>query len=575
MSMKSLFRLSGKIALSAAIGVSVFCLSGSAAYAQASASTNAGIIQEKILEENKETPVRPEEKKALPKNIVDKRPALLQKLEGPGGKVLIKKFVLNGVTHFKAEDFKTYLTAYRDRELSVEDLNQIAADIQQFYRQRGYITTFAYIPVQDIKDNTVEIRVVEGYIGEISVEGGKYFDKEYVRKKFKVREGDTILYKDLIKNVRRLNENPDRNVKAVLTKGEKTETTDIALDMTDRRPRHMFMEYDNRGTKYTGKSKFSLGYADNNLFGFDDILSLRFLKSNEKLIGGSFDYNMPIDALDMRAGTYFSHVQEVLGKEFRVLDATGSATTWGFYVTQRFLDEEHLRGGLGAGLDIKRNSNFILGSQTSSDNLSVLKLNCNLDGDDRWGRTYVGQELDFGIPDFAGSLGTNDPKSSRLGAGGDFVKYILRLKRQINLPFSSFLLLSETTQFSPDKLLAGEQFYIGGMDTVRGYPELEFMGDYGYNVNVELRTPVFFLPKRLSLYDKVQLVYFVDFGQGFLRDALVGEKKSESLLGAGIGLRLSLWKNFYLRLDWGFPIDPETSDGSSSTVYVLGHLDLF
>jgi hemolysin activation/secretion protein len=487
---------------------------------------------------------------------------------------LINKFVLNGVTIFSPNDFLLILAPYKDKYLGLKEFNGLANGIQKFYRQKGYITTYVYIPVQKIASNTLEVRVIEGCVGTIEVEGGKYFNKEFVRSKFHIREGDTVLYKDMMKSMRRLNSNPDRTVKAVLLQGERKDTTDIALKISDDFPQHAFIEYNNRGTKYTGKQRFGAGYINNNLLGVDDILTVRFQKSNEKLNGGSFDYNLPVNYLGTRAGTYFSYVATDLVGGFEVLDAHGWAWVAGTYINQPFIDDDHIRASGGFGLDIKHSRNFLLGTTTSSDNVSVAKINFSLDGDDRWGATFFTPEIDFGIPDFAGALGRKDIKASRLGAGGEFIKYSINGGRRINLPYQSFLLLNVRAQYTADKLVAGEQFYIGGGDTVRGYPELEYLGDYGFNTNVELRAPLYLLPKNCKLRDKIQMVYFWDYGKAFLRNPLVGEKGHDALWSTGWGIRFQPWKNFYLKVDWGFPLGPKPSDNSKSTVHLWAHIDL-
>jgi len=456
-------------------------------------STQAGVIEEKIGEETKAQERRMQKEVPPTEEILeDERPISVLKLEEKEvEKILIKKFILNGVTKFKVEDFTFYLSQYKDKELGIKELNEIASHIQNYYRERGYITSFVYVPVQKIQDNTVEIRVVEGCIGTIEVQGGKYFDPEYIREKLRVKEGDTVLYKDLIKKIRKLNTHPDLNVKAVLLPGLRPETTDIALQVTDRFPQHAFIEYDNRGTKYTGKQRFWVGYINNDLLGFEDVVSFRFIKSNEKTIGGSADYNIPVNLVGTRLGTYFSYIHADIVREFSVLNAYGDAFSGGVYLAHPFLDEDHLRGNLTFGLDLKRDDNYLLQTKISSDQLSIIKMAFGLNEDDAGGVTWMGNEAYFGIPDFLGSMGRNDTHASRAGAGGDFFKYKLSLRRQQNLPWSSFLVLSARSQYSPDKLVSGEEFYIGGMDTVRGYPELEYMGDYGYNVSAELRTPVF------------------------------------------------------------------------------------
>ena len=555
----------------------VFLSMARCAYAQAPGAARAGAIEkmEEEIRRQEEKAMKAVKAKKKPKpTIEDKRPEVAVVEEKVEGGVLINKFILNGVTSFTPEDFLPILGQYKDKHLGLKEFNEIATAIQKFYRSKGFITTYVYVPVQKISDNTVEIRVIEGCIGTIDIQGGKYFDKEYLRWKFHIREGDTVLYNDLMRSLRRLNTNPDRSVKAVLETGLRKDTTDVVLKMTDENPQHIFIDYNNRGTKYTGKQRFGIGYTNNNLFGVDDMLTVRFQKSNEKLNGGSFDYSVPINYQGTRLGTYYSYVDNKLVREFEALDAKGWGWVGGTYLVQPFIDEENVRGNLGFGLDIKHNKNFLLGTQTSSDNVSVAKLNFSLDGEDRWGASFLSYETDFGIPDFAGALGKDDPEASRLGSGGEFIKYILNVGRRINLPFSSFLMVSGRGQYSQDKLVAGEQYYMGGADTVRGYPELEFMGDCGYNVSVEWRTPVYFIPKDIKLRDKIQMVYFWDYGQGWLREPLVGEKGSDTLMGAGWGIRFQPLKDFYLKLDWGFPIHPTPSDNSKSTVHIWAHIDL-
>lgn len=545
------------------------------AFAEAPEATKIGIIQQKIEDENKLQEKEKVIKKKVPLEVEDKRPQEAVGQEPTGAVVLIKKFILNGATTFKPEDFVSILAGYKDKSLGINEFNAIATAIQKFYRAQGFITTYVYIPMQKIVNNTVEIRVIEGVIGTIEVEGAKYFDSEDIRKKFNVREGDTVLYNDLLKDIRRLNTNPDLTVKAVLMPGERKDTTDIVLKVKDENPQHIFFDYNNRGTKYTGKQRFGIGYANNDLLGFGDMLTVRFQKSNEKLNGGSVDYNAPVNNAGTRAGVYASYVETELAGEFEVLNAKGKSLAGGVYLVHPLLELENLRANFGTGLDIKQNNNYLLGTETSNDDLSVAKLNLSLSSDDSFGATFLNNEVDFGIPDFAGSLGRDDIKASRLGAGGDFTKYILGFGRRINLPFNSYFSVSGKGQYTSDKLVAGEQFYIGGADTVRGYPELEYMGDCGYFVNTEIRTPIFLLPAKMELRDKIQMVYFFDYGHGNLWEAVVGERKSQSLMSAGWGIRFQPWKNVYFKLDWGFPLHPRASDNSKSTVHLWAHIDAF
>ena len=555
---------------------------GMASYAQTTPPP-VGIIQEKIERERGDfMRERMIEEEPAPVVIEDERPEIIVTEEEISGKVYVERFVLRGVTEFEPETFVPFLSDYRNSELGIKEFNDIANAIQNFYRKNGYITTIVYIPVQRIADNTVEIRVIEGQVGQIKVEGAKYSDEEYLRERFQIREGDRIAYRDLVKRIRGLNAQPDRTVKAIMLPGDLLETTDLVLKVDERSPHHVFIEYNNFGTRYSGKNRFTLGYTNNNLSGFDDIFSLRFERSDMELMGGSVDYNFPFTPNGTRFGGYVSYVDVNIGKEFKPLNAEGRSLHGGIYVNHPFTsNKENFQGNFNVGFDIKREKNYILNNVSSSDKLSVAKVGLSLDWYDSMGRTFISQEIHGGIPYLAGALGRKDPAASRIDAGGDFIKGNVTLARRQNLPWSSFLLLTAKGQYTSDKLVSGEQFYIGGADTVRGYPELEYMGDYGYVANFELRTPAFIFPEsfkitneRKPLRDALQFVYFCDYGQAWLREPLVGERETKSLWGAGVGLRLNLWDNFYIRADWARPIQPEPSDGADNKIHLWAHLDL-
>ena len=239
-------------------------------------------------------------------------PAIKEAMEPPEKKVLVKSFVLNGVNLFDAKDFEPILGKYRNKELGLRDLKKAAEELTGFYRGKGYITSLAYLPEQDISESSVEFSIIEGQVGDIEVEEGKYYRKEAMDRKFLVEKGEILNYKKLEKSVKRINKQPDRTMKAVLLPGEKQGASNILLKLEEERsPRHIYLDYSNRGTKYTGKDRFSIGFIDNNLLGHDDILSakLRVGENYDTVYAASMDYNFPISRYDTRLGFYgaYSH----------------------------------------------------------------------------------------------------------------------------------------------------------------------------------------------------------------------------------------------------------------------------
>lgn len=145
------------------------------------------------------------------------------------------------------------------------------------------------------------------------------------------------------------------------------------------------------------------------------------------------------------------------------------------------------------------------------------------------------------------------------------------------MPFSSLLITSLRGQTANSPLVNSEQLSFGGADSIRGFPENEYLADYGWMSTIELRTPAFLFPRKFKvpfdkemtpLRDAMQFVYFVDFGEGNLKEARAGEESDKFLVGAGLGLRFDFWDSLRGSIDWGFPVGSEDpSDNSSSTLH--------
>lgn len=509
-------------------------------------------------------------------------------------KFLVEKFVLNGVHLFTAKDFEFILGKYRHKELGVRDLNKIADEITGFYRSKGYITSLAYVPAQEMTADTVEFSVVEGRVGDIKVEEGKYYSRKTIKRKFLIEKGEILDYEKLQQNVKRINRHPGRTVKAVLMPGKEKGTSDILLELEEEeRPLSFTLaEYSNRGTTETGKDRLGVGFVHNNLLGRDDILSAKFRTGKDSdVYAVSADYNFPISRRDTRLGINGAYSQSDIGGQFKVLEPEGRASVYGVYLTHPLFDKDflypvnvNLSSSVTLGMDVLDVTNKILGQETSHDKLTVAKAGITFDQRDRLGRTLLSNEVRVGIPNFLGSMGEDDVMSSRLDAGGEFRKYTGSLSRITRLPFSSLLITSVRGQFTDKPLVNSEQISFGGADSIRGYPENDYLADYGWMSTIELRTPAFIFPgvlkvpggkERISLRDAVQFVYFVDFGEGYLKEARVGEDSDKFFVGAGVGLRFELYNHLSGRIDWGFPVGSEDpNDNSSSTVHIGGQLKL-
>ena len=439
-------------------------------------------ITTKLKKEKEDAPIEGEEK-IIPKEAADDK-------EYPEETVLISDIVISGVTILKPKVIQDIRDKYVGKELTLGDFATIAEEITDEYRSRGYVTSIAYLPPQRIENNTLVMEVIEGKIGNISVEGNKFFSTRQLEKYLDMRKDEIFNYDELRKNLNYVNEHPDRNASVVLVKGEEQGQTDIDVQVEDRLPVHATFGYNNHNSEYLGENKFQAELKATNLWGLDHIASGEIQFGEEgKFMLYSGRYLMPITS-DLQFGASYIRIEQKLGKEVKALDIRGRGDVVSAFFNYSLISNDVFSLNISPGFEYKDIENKLLGIVISEDNTRVAKIGLDADYSDNFGgRTIVTQSFDFGIPDFLGGLGKKDSKSSRVGAGGNFFRSVTNAAHIQTLPFSTSLMLRGAAQFSSDPLVSSEQFNIGGVNTVRGYSVSEYTGDHGYTSTAELYIP--------------------------------------------------------------------------------------
>jgi hemolysin activation/secretion protein len=499
-------------------------------------------------------------------------------------KVFIKTINITGATLVTEKELNSITSSYRDKEVILSDMQKAADKITDLYRKKGFITSRAYLPPQKIENNTVEIRIIEGIMGDLDVKGNKYFKTKLFEKRIGLKKGEPFNYNILRGNLSKINQYPDRNAKTVLSPGKEAGSTDVMLDVKDRLPVHISFDWDNFGSRYIDKQRYQTILTHNNLLGFDDILTLQYQTAQRFTLYehdafyrlASARYLFPLsDATEI--GFYAANSKLNLGREFENLQARGKSQFYSIYGTHTLVNDENLTVNINAGIDYKNIFNFQMGNETSRDILRVAKAGIEFDRTDNQGRTIISNALDIGIPNIWGALKEQDSRSSRAnsGSGGAFTKNTLDILRLQKMPGSSTLLIKNSNQFTPSALTASEQFQIGGIANVRGYPAAEFAGDRGYSVTGEWSFPPYMVSKDAKIpfstakvYDALRLTAFYDWGNVWLRNPQAGEHRNMTLRGAGAGMRLNLPEDFSARIDMGWPLDRTPSDGHHVRTWV-------
>lgn len=497
------------------------------------------------------------------------------------GAVLVSRFRFTGVTAFFLEELQALVKDGEGRELTLTQLEALADRVTARYRKSGYLLARAYVPPQDIQDGVVEIAVSEGRVDTIQVNGARRYDPDFLRAHI-LPDPDWPVFdaQTFERGLLLLNDLPGLEVKSTLAPGAAPGTTDIVLDVKER----LFtgaIEANNYGSKETGYERFGVSLNLNNPFGWNDTFGIRGLVSREGdalwFVRGT--YNIAVNRWGTRLSLAYTHINSAAGvvEPIGPINVTGSGNIGDVALLHPVVRQGAWSLFAYAGFEISNLQNESateVERVTKQDRLRVLSIGGALNAVDAWrGTSALSVTLYQGLGGFLDGLASdNDPDASRPGAGGAFTKVVGRVSRlqQVWGPVSLFF--KAAGQWASTDLVAAEQFFIGGVGTVRGYALAQFAGDDGYALTGEVRlaapgfsdVPAFF---GKTWGEILQFYAFVDYGWAQLKQPPPGEPRSQGLTGVGAGISLSVADNFLLNVEYARPVGGPSADGRQNVVY--------
>ena len=439
----------------------------------------------------------------------------------------------------KPEELEALAAPYRGRTLRFSDLRELVAKINALYRARGIVTAQAVLPPQEIKDGVVLIRLVEGRVGRIRLEGNDSTRADYVTNRLSLKPGMLMDLPVLERDLLRFNRSNDAQLAADLRPGEAFGQTDVAVAVHEPRRNDLRVFADNAGSVPTGENRLGASYLRRSLTGHRDDLSLSLVRASghEGYYGY---YGFPVGTLGTRVTLgLFEDRTEIKEGPAAGLGVEGRASAQN--VSLRHPAWVRPAYGVDALLAYTRrdSENDISGTKLSESKLESWSAGAEL----QWARAASSWLLS------AQYVSGNDTEIALGERQYALWRGALRLSQAIASSWS--LYGGFYWQQTSDELLpSSEQFYIGGEGSVRGFGPAVLGGDQGYALNVELH-------RALDLFRAETLrtsgFLFFDYGKvrPFRPEGSVAT--TDSLSSAGVGLNFAWGKSFSGRLVLAFP----------------------
>lgn len=454
----------------------------------------------------------------------------------PGGvAVPVQTLSVTGQTLFSEADLIAAAGFTPGSALTFAQLRDLANRISSYYHARGYFLAQAYLPEQDVQDGTLTITVLEGQYGRISLNNGARLADYVPQGVIKgLKPGDLVANAPLERRLLLLSDIPGVKTKATLAPGETLGTSDLIIDLTPGKLISGNLEADNAGSRYTGEYRFGGTINVNNPAGIGDQLSLRILASDAGLAYGRASYQAPIGPLTL--GVAYAHLRYSLGREFDLLDGSGTADIFSAYASYPLIRSRRSNLYALASLDYKMLHDNIGLFSTQSDK-RVKAGTFGFAGDFQDG---IGGSNIYSAGWTTGHLNIRsaperiaDASTARTAGKFNKVQGSFARAQQIAGPFS--LYGAVRGQYAFNNLDSSEKMQLGGAYGVRAYPEGEAFGDSGYVATAEARLALG--RNRGKLPGQFELSAFVDTGKvRYAKDPWFIGPNSLSRSGYGAGV---------------------------------------
>lgn len=426
--------------------------------------------------------------------VAPRRPtvSIMPEQGAPQGAAAIR-FTLNsiqleGISAFAPEELAPIYAPLLCEEITLDKVWGIANAITAHYRDHGYFLSRAYVPAQemDIRSGNIQLRVVEGYIGQVKVDDPvsthpvfrELTEELYARRPVTTDEVESYLL--------RINDLPGKSWRAVVKPLDNGADGAVAIELVPQDAGGKgLIQFDNSSSRYLGPWQALAHYTDS------------FLPLQQTAL--TFSASTPMDEMKYFSGTHLVPIAPRVNARFGAsyIYARPGYTLTDFKIRSRYYEFsagveyqpirqwlENLR--LFADVLTKDTRSKALGAELTHDSLRQLRVGAAYDVTDRWGAyNTVEVELRQGL----GAFGASEEGSltaSRFEGDPEFTLLELSLSRQQALTDAWAVTGRLGGQVASGPLLSSEEFGYGGQQFGRGYDPSEITGDHGVAASLQL-----------------------------------------------------------------------------------------
>lgn len=476
--------------------------------------------------------------------------------------LVLKQVKVYGATVLSDSEIQSIVVQYLNRNLSFEELRYITQKLTDLYVSKGYVTSGAFVPEQDLSNGIVIVRVIEGSLEEINIEGLTHLSEKYLLSRISLDTNQVININNLEEKLQLLEENPlIKKVDAKLVQGSNFGQSKLLLNVVEANEWSSNLLFNNYNSASNGEIQGTVAISNKNLIGYGDRIETVYSIS-EGFDSINIGYKFPLSSLDNSLSLQYSNGDsEITDSTFDDFGIRADAESFLVQFEQPIVKTLDRKIDLFLTFDRRSSNTFIdddvpfsftEGPEQGQSKATVFRFGSSWT--ERSSKTVISANTRFNIGlDLFEITNNTDalPDAIFFSWLGQF-----QFARTLNKKRDALLVIRLVTQLTPDSLLPFEQISLGGANTVRGYRENGEIGDNSVFGTIEGHLPLV----RDSGVGNLKLVPFFDGGRVWNTNG------SREATLASLGLGLDWEANDWLRfdLDYGIPLinDEDFEDNS-------------
>lgn len=409
------------------------------------------------------------------------------------------------------------------RCLGSDGIMKVATAIQDFYINKGFITTRISLPSQNVKSGTLVLDVEAGRIDKVIIER-----KNFNEWMFPFRSEDVLNVRDLEQGLENIQQVPNASENIRIEPAEKKGYSNIIIDVDRKKNWSVKAGYSNWGNKETGRYLMSIVGYFHNVTGFSDLFYLVGTRSTTgNYENASLYYSLPVGYWSYSVMYSNSTSRQVIPLDSTALDYVGKSDIW-VAKASRTLYRDKTRILAGSAELIHRKSGYKINGQElvlQKRNMDNLKFGANYS--QRLENAYWNSSLSW--QRFITCLGA-DKTPDMLYGDVSTLSQVYNFESTYSRYFTNTIFSSTFfAQFAPGNLTLQDQMTLGDRWNVRGFENSTGLNsNSGYYLQNTLYYPLGIIDA--SFYSGI------DIGQ-VKKDTEYGR---ELLLGSAIGLQGSV-----------------------------------